>query len=60
MAAKQMGLGVDEGGNAKEFIGTAAEMAGVDTTRIGAGSTYWATDAKAGYVWDGGAWCALG
>jgi len=54
MAAVQMG--VTTGGNVQQFIGTYAEQAGVSTTDLGPGSTYWATDTKTGYVWDGSAW----
>ncbi len=42
-----------------EFIGTAAERAALDTSGIGAGSTYWETDNKKGYIWDGNAWSAV-
>lgn len=43
----------------QQWIGTYAEMAGVTTTTLAPGSTYWATDTKAGYVWDGSAWQAV-
>lgn len=59
MAYKQMG--VTQAGLVKEFIGTIAEQVDVptDADRLGAGSTYWASDEKAGYVWDGTAWQPL-
>lgn len=40
----------------QQWIGTFAEQAAVATTTLAVGSTYWATDTKAGYVWDGSAW----
>ena len=57
MAAVQMGI--TTGFNEKEFIGTKAEQEAVVTTDLGPGSTYWATDEKKGYIWDGTAWQAL-
>lgn len=57
MAAVQMG--VTTGGNVKQYIGTYDEMAAVPETGLGAGSTYWAKDTKAGYIWDGSAWTSV-
>lgn len=57
MAAKQ--ILNDTAKRVQQWIGTYAEMAGVATTTLAPGSTYWATDTKAGYVWDGSAWQAV-
>ena len=60
MSAKQMGVSIYVGQkDLCEFIGTAAEMADVGTDTLAPGSSYWATDEKKGYVWDGSAWHAL-
>lgn len=40
----------------KEFLGTAEEMAALDTTGLAAFSTFWQTDTKTGHVWDGTTW----
>ena len=57
MAAKEMSTA--NGGYIKDFIGTYAEQAAVVTTYLAPGSTYWATDTRQGYVWDGSAWKAV-
>ena len=57
MAAKEMSTA--NGGYIKDFIGTAAEQSAVVTTYLAPGSTYWASDTKVGYVWDGSAWKAV-
>lgn len=45
----------------KDFLGTFAEMKTIDTSTndVGAGSTYWATDTKTGYIWDGAVWVEI-
>ena len=39
-----------------DYLGTAAERAALSTTGLVAFSTFWETDTKKGYVWDGSAW----
>jgi hypothetical protein len=66
MAAELMG--VITGGNMQRRIGTTAERADIDTVAkqvtlfglaLGAGSKYWDTDLKAGFVWSHGSWQPL-
>lgn len=60
MSAKQIGNPIYVGEkDLCEFIGTAAEITEVSIATLAPGSSYWATDEKKGYVWDGSAWCAL-
>ena len=40
----------------KEFIGTNAERLALSTTDLPVGSTWWATDTKLGYIFDGTIW----
>lgn len=40
----------------RDYLGTAAERAALSTTGLVAFSTFWETDTKKGYVWDGSAW----
>lgn len=54
MAAVQMGI--KSAGNITSWIGTAADKTALTATGFGAGSTFWETDTKIGYVWDGSAW----
>jgi len=42
--------------NTTDYLGTAAERAALSTTGLVAFSTFWETDTKKGYVWDGSAW----
>ena len=60
MSAKQIGNTIYVGNDElKEFIGTKAEQSDINTATLAAGSSYWATDEKKGYVWDGEVWNAL-
>ena len=60
MSAKQIGNSIYVGQkDLCEFIGTASEMTDVGTNTLAPGSSYWATDEKKGYVWDGETWNAL-
>ena len=54
MAAQQMGMRTS--GNVTSWLGTAAEKTALTATGFGTGSTFWETDTKTGYVWDGSAW----
>lgn len=42
--------------NTKDYLGTAAERAALGASGLTAFSTWWETDTKKGYVWDGTAW----
>lgn len=60
MSAKQIGNTIYVGNEElKEFVGTKAEQVDVGTATLAAGSSYWATDEKKGYIWDGTTWQAL-
>lgn len=60
MSAKQIGSSIYVGQkDLCEFIGTAAEMVDVKIDTLAPGSSYWATDEKKGYVFDGETWHAL-
>ena len=47
--------------NIKHFIGTFAEIRDIDLTKndVGVGSTYWTTDTKTGYIYDGTVWVEI-
>lgn len=60
MSAKQIGNTIYVGQKElSEFIGTSSEITNIRTETLAPGSSYWATDEKKGYVWDGEVWCAL-
>ena len=60
MAVKQIGNTIYVGAEElKEFIGTKVQQSDINTTTLAAGSSYWATDEKVGYVWDGEVWQSL-
>lgn len=60
MSFKQIGNTIYVGQEElKEFIGTASEISEVGTINLAPGSSYWATDEKKGYVFDGDTWNAL-
>jgi len=40
----------------QNYIGTAAERAGLTTTAVKAGATFFETDTQLIYVWTGAAW----
>ena len=42
--------------NPKDYIGTNAERIAMSTTELTSGSTFYTTDTKQVYVWDGLAW----
>ena len=42
--------------NTKDYLGTAAERTALSTTGLVPFSTFWETDTKKGFVWDGSAW----
>lgn len=51
MSAKQIGNTIYVGDEElKEFVGTKAEQVDVGTATLAAGSSYWATDEKKGYI----------
>jgi hypothetical protein len=43
----------------KDYIGTYADMATIDKTEVVPGSTYWAYDTKAAYIFAAGDWRAM-
>ena len=47
---------IDASENTKDYLGTAAEKTALSTTGLVAFSTFWETDTKKGFVWDGSAW----
>lgn len=57
MAVKQMSA--QDSKPTLQFIGLDAEKTTVDFNSIDVGSTYWATDTKKGYVYDGSDWSSL-
>lgn len=42
-----------------DYLGTNAERLAYSTTGLTAFSTWWETDTKKGYVWDGAAWAEV-
>lgn len=45
--------------NPQEYIGTNAERIAMVTTEVKAGSSFYTTDTKTVYIWDGTAWQAM-
>ena len=57
MAAKR--IGVNPSGQVMEYLGTEAERVALVTTGLGIGSTFWTTDERVGWIWDGVAWSSI-
>ena len=45
--------------NPQEYIGTNAERIAMSTNSLTPGSSFYTTDTKTVYLWDGSAWVAM-